>query len=267
MPELPEVESARTVLERHTLRRNIVGIDAVDSYVGRPFQTEDFRRALIGARFTHACRRGKTLWLPTTRDGPVLGLHLGMGGRIVVTSKSGEVFEGGDSARGLAGAHQPTTWDRLTVHLDGGRALRLVDKQRLGRAVLDPDLDRLGRDALTVDLADFRNALGTSTVAIKARLLDQSVLAGVGNLLADETLWRARIDPTRRTVDLTTAETGALHRAMRAALKWTLAHGGSHTGHMIAARHAGGHCPRCGGEMRGARIGGRSTWSCSVEQR
>lgn len=267
MPELPEVESARGVLAGCTLRRAIVAVDDVDSYVCRPHRAEDFRDALVGARFTGVHRQGKSLLIRARDDTgsrPALGLHLGMGGRLVVTDADGPLA-GGDSTHGLAGpAH--ARWFRLSVHFADGRTLHLVDKRRLGRAVLDPDLSRLGPDALDVGLAAFRAALGASKAPVKARLMDQSVIAGIGNLLADETLWRARIDPATPTVELPDPAITTLHRSMRAAVQHALRHGGSHTGRVIPARVAGGSCPRCGAPMRRARIGGRTTWSCSAEQ-
>ncbi|HEY2042531.1 MAG TPA: DNA-formamidopyrimidine glycosylase family protein [Jatrophihabitans sp.] len=268
MPELPEVESARVVIEQHALNRAVVAIDDVDEYVCRPFRTDDFNHALHGRRFAAAHRHGKTLWLETSNgaeDAPELGLHLGMGGRVIVADDTGQLVVGGDSTHGLAGEYRDK-WDRFTVHFEDGRSLRLVDKRRLGRAVLNPDLSGLGPDALQVRLPEFRQRLGSSVVAIKARLLDQSVIAGVGNLIADETLWRARINPSRRTADLTPGETSALHRCMRAALRFAFDHGGSHAGHVIPFRHPGGYCPRCHSPMQFARIGGRTTWSCSTEQ-
>jgi formamidopyrimidine-DNA glycosylase len=268
MPELPEVESARVVIEEQALKRIVVAVDSVDEYVCRPFREDDFNHALDGRAFTAARRHGKSLLLETSNgadDAPELGVHLGMGGRLVVTDDTGQLVADGDSTHGLAGEHREK-WDRITVHFEDGRSLRLVDKRRLGRAVLNPDLSGLGPDALQVQLSEFRQRLGSSAVAIKARLLDQSVIAGVGNLIADESLWRARINPSRRTVELAAAEVALLHRSMRAALRYAMKHGGSHAGHMIPGRHPGGVCPRCHSPMRFARIGGRATWSCSTEQ-
>jgi formamidopyrimidine-DNA glycosylase len=263
MPELPEVESARAVLEEHALHRRIVAIDEVDSYVCRPFSTLDFRSALLHIEFTAALRLGKALRL-TTNGRADLGLHLGMGGRLVVTDATGAVVDGGDSTHGRAGPHQGR-WDRFVVHFNDG-ALRLVDKRRFGRAVLDPNHAVLGLDAMAITLAEFRAALGSSTSPIKARLLNQSVVAGIGNLLADETLWRARIAPARPTHSLTAADTATLHRCMRAAVRYTTQHGGSHTGRIVPYRRAEARCPRCGAEMAHTRITGRSTWWCPAEQ-
>lgn len=271
MPELPEVDSARTVIAQTVLDQRIVAIEDVDPYVCRPHTAEDFALALVGRRIVRVMRRGKLLWCETSPlrgrrcAGAHLGLHLGMGGRIVATDSSGGVVSGGDSTRGLAGEHQHR-WDRFTVQFATGMSLRLVDKRRFGRVRLDPDVAALGPDALDVGLAEFRRLLSRGTISVKGRLLDQSVLAGIGNLLADETLWQSKISPAKRVDRLDPAEVAALHRAMRTALRRSIAAGGSHTGRVIPARHEGGTCPRCGAPMRHGTVGGRSTWWCEREQ-
>jgi formamidopyrimidine-DNA glycosylase len=271
VPELPEVESARAVIERTVLGQRIVVIEDVDPYVCRPHTAEDFDSALVGRRLGPVMRRGKQLALVTSplrgqrSGGPHLGLHLGMGGRIVVTDSSDRVVPDGDSTHGLAGEHQHR-WDRFTVQFANGMALRLVDKRRFGRVRLDPDVAALGPDALDVGLAEFRRLHSRGTTTIKARLLDQSVLAGIGNLLADEALWQSKISPAKRVDRLEPAEVAALHRALRQALRRSIAAGGSHTGRVIPARHEGGTCPRCGAPMRHGTVGGRSTWWCEREQ-
>jgi formamidopyrimidine-DNA glycosylase len=271
VPELPEVASARAVIEQTVLGQRIVAIEDVDPYVCRPHPAEDFESALVGRRIERVMRRGKQLWCETSplrgqrSAGPHLGLHLGMGGRIVVTDGSGLVVAEGDSTYGLAGEHQHR-WDRFTVQFANGMALRLVDQRRLGRVRLDPDVTGLGPDALDVDLREFRRLLSRGTTSIKARLLDQSVLAGIGNLLADEILWQSKISPAKRVDQLDPAEVAALHRAMRQALRRSIADGGSHTGRVIPARREGGRCPRCGAPMRHGTVGGRSTWWCEREQ-
>jgi formamidopyrimidine-DNA glycosylase len=92
------------------------------------------------------------------------------------------------------------------------------------------------------------------------------VIAGVGNLLADEALWQARLSPLRPAGDLGDAELDALRNAIRAATRRAIKRGGVHTGDVIAYRHADEHCPRCGAEMVRATVGGRTTWWCAAEQ-
>jgi len=276
VPELPEVESARATIERAALNRTIDDVDDTDAYECRPHRAGEIRAALVGRQLTGAFRRGKTMWCETSgagpdSTGPVLGIHLGMSGRILVSNGDGALTEGGDWVGGRYGVggshatHKPV-WDRFRIAFADGGELRLFDKRRLGRVRLDPNIDALGPDAELIGLREFRGSLGRSTAPIKARLLDQAVIAGVGNLLADETLWQARISPRRRTVDLSAVEVATLHRCLHRATKTAIRKGGVHTGTIIRFRRAAAHCPRCHAEMTHATVGGRTTWWCPTEQ-
>jgi formamidopyrimidine-DNA glycosylase len=271
VPELPEVETARTLIADQALHRRIVDVDDSDSYVGRPHAPGELRSALTGRSLTAAHRRGKTMWLETSgtpgaaERGPELGIHLGMSGRIVVTAPDGTVAEGGDPNRYNTRPRNPV-WNRFTLRFADGGSLVLQDPRRLGRVRLDPDISALGPDATEVTPAQFRALITKGTIAVKARLLDQSKLAGVGNLLADEILWQAKVSPAARVNTLRPADADRLYRALRSALAAAMTKGGAHTGDVIAARHPGGTCPRCGAEMKHAFVGGRSTWWCSREQ-
>ena len=110
----------------------------------------------------------------------------------------------------------PRNWDRFALEFDGGGRLALRDKRRLGRAVLDPDFSHVGPDAAEVGRKELRARVGRGTAPLKARLLDQTVISGVGNLLADEILWRARLGPRRVAGELDTAELDRLRRFARA---------------------------------------------------
>jgi formamidopyrimidine-DNA glycosylase len=278
MPELPEVETARQLIADEALGRRIVAVDDADTFVCRPHSPGQLAAALTGRTLTAAHRRGKTMWCETSGldgsavPGPNLGVHLGMGGRIVVTGQDGHAAMKGDGEAGggprRRGAQpRKAAWDRFTlVFADGGR-LMLFDKRRLGRIRLDPDIDALGPDAAEVAPAEFRALIGKGTIAVKARLLDQSKIAGIGNLLADEVLWQAKISPTASVTSLRPADVDRLHRAVTSVVAAAVSSGGAHTGDMIGARHAGARCPRCGAEMRHGTVGGRSTWWCSREQR
>jgi formamidopyrimidine-DNA glycosylase len=265
MPELPEVETARRLIADEALHRRITGVDDSDTFVCRPHSPGELRDALTGRTLIAARRRGKTMWCETSGNGPDLGIHLGMGGRIVVTSGDGLAAEGGGPRRRDAQPRK-AEWDRFTLRFADGGSLVLFDKRRLGRVRLNPDTDALGPDAEEVTPAEFRGLITRGSVAVKARLLDQSRIAGVGNLLADEILWQARVHPAARTDTLRPADADRLYRALESAVKSAIARGGVHTGDVIAARYPGGSCPRCGAEMRHGTVGGRSTWWCSREQ-
>jgi formamidopyrimidine-DNA glycosylase len=267
VPELPEVESARRVLA-HALDREIVGVDDTDTWVCRPNVPGEIAAALVGGRLTVAHRQGKTMWCETLgRDGapgPHLGVHLGMGGRVIVTDARGRRVGGGDPRPDRRPAK--AEWDRFTMMFADGGTFRLFDKRRLGRVRLDPDLDALGPDAEMIPREMFRARVRRGRSAVKARLLDQSVLAGVGNLLADETLWQAAISPSAPADELAEQTLDVLYDAMERSLKAAIANGGVHTGEVIEHRRPGGRCPRCGAEMVHGTVGGRSTWWCSAEQ-
>ena len=248
MPELPEVERARALIESLALGRRIASVDDTDTWVCRPHAPGEIAAALTGATLVGAHRRGKSMWVDL-QDGPPLGIHLGMTGSIVVDAN---------------GAAMPS--DRFTLGFEDGGSLRLRDRRRLGRVVLDPDLSRLGPDAAEVSRAEFRERVGRGTAPLKARLMDQAVIAGVGNLLADETLWRAGLSPRREAGSLSDEELDALRRALRAATRRAIRLGGVHTGELMPHRERGGTCPRCGATLERATIGGRTTWWCPREQ-
>ena len=271
MPELPEVESARSVIERAALGRRIVEVDDSDTYVCRPHQPGDIRAALLGRELTVANRRGKSMWCETsgngraTADGPVLGIHLGMSGKIVIADPGGDEIDGGDYwERGRAPGDY--RWSRFGLTFaDGGRML-LVDPRRLGRVRLDPPVEVLGPDARDATPSEFRCALARGTAPVKARLLDQEMIAGIGNLLADEILWRAKVRPTRPVRELTRADVDRLYRATRKTIDDAVRDGGVHTLKIVPFRKVDALCPRCGAPMQRGVVGGRTTWWCSREQ-
>ena len=235
MPELPEVEIARRLIADVALGRRIVGVDDADTFVCRPHTPGELRAALTGRMLTAAHRRGKTMWCETSDvdslagsdgpRGPDLGIHLGMSGRIVVTAKDGWVAEGGDPP-GRDAQPRRAEWDRFTLEFADGGRLALFDKRRLGRIVLNPDIDALGPDAAEVTPAQFRALITKGRVAVKARLLDQSKMAGIGNLLADEILWQAKISPATPVNRLQRKDVDRLYRVLRSVLAAALAAGG-----------------------------------------
>jgi formamidopyrimidine-DNA glycosylase len=246
MPELPEAERARRTLEA-VLGRRIARVDDRDSYVCRPHPPGEIADALVGHELASAHRRGKFLWLETA-DGPTLGLHLGMSGHIVL--------DGSGDAR----------WDRFAIEFDDGARFALRDKRRLGRAVLNPDLGHVGPDAAIVGRGDFRRLIGAGRAPVKARLLDQRAISGVGNLLADQALWQARIAPGRSVSELAIEDLDRLRRELRSAIRSAIRKGGVHTGRFIPARGRGGSCPRCGHALSRGVIGARTTYWCPICQ-
>jgi formamidopyrimidine-DNA glycosylase len=267
VPELPEVESARAVIERNGLRRRIVDVDDSDTFVCRPHAPGEIRHALLGGELVTAMRQGKSMWCQADPSlGPVtLGIHLGMSGKIVIADADGTEVDGGDY---WEGGRRPGDyrWARFTLTFDDGGRLMLVDPRRLGRVRLNPPVDQLGPDAQLITPAQFRAALAGSSAPVKERIMDQHRIAGIGNLLADEILWRARIHPARTVSGLTAAEQSRLLRATRDAIRTALRDGGVHTLPIIPQRRRGGTCPRDHVPMQTGKVDGRTSWWCPAEQ-
>jgi formamidopyrimidine-DNA glycosylase len=284
VPELPEVESARAVIERAALGREIADVDDSDTYECRPHRPGEIRAAILGRRLTAVHRQGKSMWLDTSATsgaatssgtaagsvgtgsaGPALGIHLGMSGKIVIADGRGSEIDGGDYwERGRARGDY--RFSRFSLTFADGGSLLLIDPRRLGRVRLDPPVEALGPDARQITPAQFRAAFARGTAPVKARLLNQDAIAGIGNLLADEVLWQAKIHPARPVDELSRADVGRLLRAVRRSVELAVADGGVHTLPLISFRKSGASCPRCGAPMAQSKVGGRTTWWCSREQ-
>ena len=266
MPELAEVEAYRRLAEERALGRAVAAVVADDSwYLKRGTTREGLEAVLVGRRFVTARRVGKLLLLDVEGDagepGAVLGLRFGMTGRLVVDGRAGvdHLLH--------SGVRQREAWDRFGVRFGDGGDLWMRDPRRLGGVELEPSEGRLGPDALTVRASDLARALSGSNAPLKARLMDQARLAGLGNLAVDEVLWRSGLDPARSAGSLTPAEHRRLHRHLRQTLVDLLERGGSHRGELVPERRPGGTCPRDGTALVRRTVGGRTTWSCPRHQR
>jgi len=253
-----EIEAYRGLAES-VVGRRVGGVHAPDPWYLKDGTTaRALRNALVGARVTGTRRVGKLLLLDTT--GPVLGLRFGMTGRLLVDG-TGPIEQLEYSSRRALPA-----WVRFGLRLDGGGAMEVLDPRRLGGVILDPDLGRLGPDAKAITRAELAAGLARSRAPLKAWLLDQSRVAGVGNLIADETLWRAGLDPARPAASLDRDEVATLHRQLRRTITTLTRRGGSHTGDLQVARVRGATCPRDGALLQRRTVGGRTTYSCPQHQ-
>jgi formamidopyrimidine-DNA glycosylase len=258
MPEMIEVERYRQMADR-TVGRRIDRVRAPDAWFLKHGTTAPaLRAALRGRPVTGTRRIGKLLLVDT--NGPVLGLRFGMTGRLLLDGEAAyEKLE-------YTSMRIDPAWIRFGLEFVGGGTLEVLDPRRLGGVELEPDEARLGVDALAVTPARFRAALAASRAPVKAWLLDQDRIAGVGNLIADETLWRAGIDPARTGSSLTADEASALHRTLQRTIKDLTRRGGSHTGDLQVARVRGATCPKDGAPLLRRTIGGRTTYSCPRHQ-
>jgi formamidopyrimidine-DNA glycosylase len=265
VPELIEVELYRQLAEG-ALDRTIAAVDAPDAwYLKRGTTAEALRDALERRSFVAARRIGKRLLLDVVdeRGDPagVLGLHFGMSGRLLVDGT------GPIERLEYAPDRSEPRWERFALRFEDGGDLRMSDPRRLGAVELDPDEASLGVEASTITPAGLRAALGHSTAPLKARLMNQDHIAGIGNLLVDEMLWRAGLDPARPASDLDAKELRRLHRHLRSTIAELTERGGSHTGDLHLARVRGSTCPKDGAPLERRKVGGRTTFSCPRHQR
>jgi formamidopyrimidine-DNA glycosylase len=263
MPEMLEIEYYRGLAER-ALDRVIESVAVLDPHCLKgPLGALEFGSVLVGNRFVAARRTGKLLSLDTL--GPVVGVRFGMTGGLVVDDvvaidgllySSPEVFGG--------------RWIRLQISFADGGELALHDQRRFGRVELNPDEAALGPDAFRVTPSQLARALASRRPGgppLKARLQDQAHLAGLGNLLVDEILWRAGLSPVRPCDSLDPRELRRLHRRIRTTLDDLYARGGSHMGDLQEQRHVGGICPRDATPLTRMAVGGRTTYWCPHHQR
>ena len=260
MPEGVEIEIYRRQAES-VVGRAISEVDAPDAwFLKGDVLAEEVAAAAVDATVLAARRRGKLLVLDLS-TGHRLGLRFGMTGRLIVDNEAAIVYLEYSSQR------NDPAWDRFGLTFHDGTGLVIRDPRRLGGVELDPDENRMGADVFSITPSQLNDRVLVGSVALKARLLDQGRIAGVGNLIADETLWRAGIDPARPADSLDRNAKRRLHRHLRSVVEEFLANGGSHTGRLQESRVRGGRCPRDGAELDRRTIGGRTTYSCPDHQR
>lgn len=260
MPEILEVESYRRLADKVVGARIARGW--ADAYAAKKLPSAaTWARATRGLTVEGTDRRGKLLLLATS--GVTLGIRFGMTGVLLIEGEAGidGLFYGPHGYQ--------AKWVRGGLEFTDGRKLILHDPRRLARFELAPTLAAMGPDALTLTRRQFEGVLATRRgpgPAVKARLMDQSAIAGVGNLLADEALFRAGFDPRTPVGSLSVADRDALYRALRTTVRTLGRRGGSHTGDHMEARFPGALCPLDGAAMLSATIGGRTTYWCSRHQ-
>ena len=271
MPELPEVETVRQGLRRHVVGRTIDKVSvlhprAVRRHLAGP---ADFSDALAGRAVSGARRRGKYLWLPVGED--ALLAHLGMSGQLLV----------GDPDRPLS-PHVRAVF----TFTDGGPDLRFTDQRTFGHlliaaggAELPGPIAHIAPDPLedAFDDAVFAAALRRRRTGVKRALLDQSLISGVGNIYADEALWRAKLHYARATGTLSRPEITRLLAAIREVMRTALAAGGTsfdslyvnvngESGYfdrsLAVYGREGEPCPRCGAPVRRDPFMNRSSYTC-----
>ena len=266
MPELPEVETFKRYIDATSLHQCITGVDVCNAYVLKDISARELGRELKGRRFESSYRHGKHLFVRA--DGDVwLRLHFGMTGSLRYF-KDEEKTPRPASAQASPGKHA-----RVVFVFEKDRRLAFGDQRMFGEIGLVKDVDEflkkrgLGPDALDVDLAEFKNIFAKHRGPVKSILLNQKLIAGIGNIYADEILFRVRIHPATQISALDEKAVAKLFRATRYILQKAI-DAKADIDHMpkswlLPRRGRRGKCPRCGRELKSSTIGGRTAWFCA----
>jgi formamidopyrimidine-DNA glycosylase len=267
MPELPEVETIKNELLPHVLGRTITDVVIFwEKMVRRPAPAE-FRLRLIGRRIEALSRRGKYLFFHLD-NGEVLVMHMKMTGSLLVDPADDR-------------------FTRAVIRLDDSKALHFWDPRKFGKMWLEENeaavSDQLGPEPLDADFtpAVLGRLLHGRKAPIKPVLIDQTVIAGIGNMYADEALYAARLHPLKPAGELSPQEIERLHRAIQKVLRKAMAHKGASvrnyirpdgapgTAHyeFVVAHGVGKVCPHCGGPIERIVVRGRGTYLCPRCQR
>jgi formamidopyrimidine-DNA glycosylase len=287
MPELPEVETVRRGLHELIIGREVIRVDH-DTPKGFPNAPADVKQFLIGAKITDVRRRAKVLLIDLSTE-YTLVIHLKMTGQLVFRA-NGVAFGAGHPNDSLIG-ELPDKSTRVTFEFADGSRLYFNDQRKFGWVRLMPSIEvpnidfmqKVGPEPLDTNFTSqeftqrFKRRAKTS---IKAALLDQSVIAGVGNIYADESLWGARLHPSTLVGAITDEQFALLYKELRAVLALAIEKGGSTDRNYVNAegkkgsyidfarvfRREGLPCPRCNTVIIKSRVAGRGTHTCPVCQ-
>lgn len=259
MPELPDVENYGRYLERHGLHKRIDGVAVGSAKILRGISGRELGRMLEGHSLERTRRHGKHL-LAAVDDGRWLAFHFGMTGRF---------------AHFREGEPDPEH-DRLRFDFSGGEHLAFVNQRLFGRVELVADAEgfirgkKLGPDALAVDERTFRERLHAKRGAVKSALMDQSLLAGIGNVYSDEILYHANVHPGTPASKLGDRESRRVYRQMKRVLQMAVDKGAGTENverrvprtWLLPHRKRGADCPRCGGKVATLKMQSRTAYFC-----
>ena len=256
MPELPDVEIFKRYLDATSLHQRIHDVDVRNKYILKDITAPALARGLKGRLFESSRRHGKHLFVRA--DGKIwLRLHFGMTGSL-------DYFKDDKQASRHA---------RVIFVFANHHRLAFDDQRQFGQIGLLKDVDEflkkraLGPDALDLDLGEFKKILGKRRGAVKSILLNQQLIAGIGNIYADEILFRTRMHPATEISRLDDKALAKLFRATRYILDKAIAAKADveqmPKSWLLPHRGKGGKCPRCGEKLRSAKIGGRTAWFCA----
>jgi formamidopyrimidine-DNA glycosylase len=260
MPELPDVETFKRYLDSTSLHQPINGVEVRSAYVLKRVSERELGRQVKGRSFESSCRHGKHLFVRTDRD-LWLRLHFGMTG----------------SLEYLKGQRRAPKDTRVLFCFANHSRLAFRDQRKFGEIGLLRDVDEflrnraLGPDALEINLSQFKGIFKKHRAAVKTILLNQKLIAGIGNIYADEILFRTRIHPATQASALKEKTITKLFRATRRILKKAIdAQADADRmpkSWLLPDRGKGSKCPRCGRLLKSSRLGGRTAWFCAYCQK
>jgi len=262
MPELPEVATFRKYLENHAIGRQIASVEVKDSRIVHGLPASELEKKLAGRKLISTRQHGKYLFAETDGAGWLI-MHFGMTGYF-------KYFENSED---------DPQYDRLLIRFSGGGFLSYVNQRMLGWVGLTGDPDELiayrglGRSAedRRFGYREFRKIFSGRKSEIKSALMNQGLIAGIGNIYSDEILFQARIHPKRRANDLTEKELKSIFNNMKEVLRTATDrnadYGDLPEKYLLRERRKGAKCPVCETRLETAKVGGRTAYFCSKCQK
>lgn len=255
MPELPDVNFYSKELSSQALNQTIEQVHVDSESLLADISAQALGRALKHHHFTSSARYGKWLFL-SLDNSKYLVMHFGMTGKLVYYEKSQSVPK----------------HTRMTISFDSGYNLSYVSRRQLGRVLLADSKEgfiqrkELGPDALTISEAQFLQLAAEHRGGVKAWLMNQQILAGIGNVYSDEILFQARLHPNCGLANLDKSQLRKLYKAVHSVLTTAVKHDADRkkmpASYLISQRKSGGQCPGCGSRVEKIKAAGRGTWCC-----
>lgn len=260
MPELPDVVGFKRYLDATSLHQTIETTHCLDERFIKDVSRTRLQRKLKGAELEHSRRWGKWLFVRLSTDG-FLVLHFGMTGQLDYATDDGDLPD----------------YTKLSLHFTNGKRLAIISRRILGQVSFTTEVGPfaeshgLGPDALNVSFDQFRNILQGRRGAAKSTLMNQGIIAGIGNVYSDEILFQARLDPRTSLDALDDAKLDELYRLTRDVLEEAIRHGAEPAEYpddwLTPHRGEDERCPRCGGAIERTEVSGRGAYWCPSCQR
>jgi len=259
MPELPEVEVFKKYLDATSLNQKIRKVEVQSEKILRNISIEKLKRGLEGRSLRSTKRRGKYLFANMS-DGHWLMFHFGMTGYLKYSRNESDL-----------------PYRRVIISFTNGSKLVYIDQRQFGQVGLVKDVERyikgkkLGPDALELDMPTFKNILMKAKGSLKSAFMNQKLMAGVGNIYADEILFQSGIHPLKKAEQLDRKDMKILFRKMKKVLQTAIKHWAYYEqfpdSYLIKGRSKKGQCPRCESSLEQIKVTGRTTYYCPNCQR